>query len=83
MTVTIDTDALVGAAPPSRSRWIDDWRPEDPEFWEATGARIARRNLIFSILSEHVGFCIWSMWSVFVLFLGPAVRVRPARRSSC
>ena len=18
-------------------RWIDDWRPEDPEFWAATG----------------------------------------------
>ena len=40
-------------------------------FWETTGARVARRNLVFSILSEHVGFCIWSMWSAFVLFLGP------------
>jgi NNP family nitrate/nitrite transporter-like MFS transporter len=33
---------------------------------------VARRNLIFSILSEHVGFSVWSLWSVFVLFLTPA-----------
>src|SRR4051794_25432676 len=53
------------------SRWIQDWRPEDPEFWATTGERVARRNLAFSIASEHVGFSIWSIWSVLVLFLGP------------
>jgi NNP family nitrate/nitrite transporter-like MFS transporter len=35
------------------------------------GAKIANRNLWFSILSEHVGFSIWTMWSVLVLFMGP------------
>lgn len=54
-----------------RPHWIDDWRPEDEVFWEQGGADIARRNLIFSILSEHIGFSIWSLWSVWVLFLGP------------
>jgi NNP family nitrate/nitrite transporter-like MFS transporter len=39
---------------------------------ERAGSRVARRNLIFSILSEHVGFSVWSLWSVFVLFLTPA-----------
>jgi len=59
-------------------RWITDWRPEDPEFWAATGARVARRNLIVSILCEHIGFSVWTLWSVLVLFLGPAYHVDPA-----
>ena len=79
-TVTLDTDRAITTTPPARSRWIDDWRPEDDDFWAATGARVARRNLIFSILSEHVGFCIWSMWSAFVLFLGPAYGFEPSQK---
>lgn len=59
------------ATPASRKHWIDDWRPEDTAFWRQKGSRIARRNLLVSILSEHIGFSIWSMWSVFVLFLTP------------
>jgi MFS transporter, NNP family, nitrate/nitrite transporter len=62
------------ATPPSRSgTWIEDWRPEDPQFWESTGKRVARRNLFFSVFSEHIGFSIWSLWSVLVLFLPEAV----------
>ncbi len=47
--------------------WIDDWRPEDPEFWETAGKAIARRNLIFSIFAEHVGFSVWMLWSIVVV----------------
>src|SRR3954449_392747 len=67
-------------APSGRSgRWIEDWRPEDPQFWESTGRPIARRNLFFSIFSEHIGFSIWSMWSVLVLFLPePVFGIDPA-----
>jgi NNP family nitrate/nitrite transporter-like MFS transporter len=54
-----------------RGRWIDHWDPEDAGFWERTGSRVANRNLWFSILSEHIGFSIWTMWSVLVLFMGP------------
>ena len=61
-----------------RSRWIDDWRPEDEAFWESHGERIARRNLVFSVLSEHIGFSVWTMWSVLVLFLGPQYGFTPA-----
>jgi MFS transporter, NNP family, nitrate/nitrite transporter len=60
-------------------RWIDDWRPEDVDFWESTGKPIARRNLFFSVFSEHIGFSIWSLWSVMVLFLPePVFGIDPA-----
>jgi MFS transporter, NNP family, nitrate/nitrite transporter len=82
MAATPDALAPVdlATAPASRSRWIDDWRPDDVAFWEAGGKRVARRNLVFSILSEHIGFSIWSMWSVFVLFLGADYGLDPSRK---
>ena len=39
--------------------WISDWNPEDEAFWKSTGKAIARRNLIWSIFAEHLGFSIW------------------------
>ncbi|WP_158885424.1 MFS transporter [Amycolatopsis anabasis] len=54
----------------TRKRWIEHWDPEDETFWENTGRKVARRNLIFSIFAEHVGFSIWTLWSVMVLFMG-------------
>ena len=59
-------------------RWIDDWRPEEPGFWTAIGSSVARRNLGFSIFSEHIGFSVWTMWSALVLFLGPKYGIDPA-----
>jgi len=54
----------------SRGRWIDDWEPENDEFWERNGKRIARKNLIFSIFGEHIGFSIWVLWTIVVINLG-------------
>ncbi|MEU4653899.1 nitrate/nitrite transporter [Streptomyces sp. NPDC023723] len=59
-------------------RWIEHWEPEDETFWERTGARIANRNLLFSVLSEHIGFSVWTLWSVLVLFMGPEYGLTPA-----
>ncbi|MFG2328718.1 MFS transporter [Streptomyces sp. NPDC048604] len=56
-----------------RSRWVEDWDPEDEAFWESRGRKVARRNLVLSIASEHIGFSVWSMWSVLVLFLSPDI----------
>jgi len=57
--------------------WIGHWDPEDPEFWRSKGSKIARRNLIFSIFAEHLGFSIWTMWSTLILFLGPKYGFNP------
>ncbi|MGK5529448.1 nitrate/nitrite transporter [Streptomyces sp. URMC 129] len=59
-------------------RWIEEWDPEDETFWQEKGERIARRNLFFSILSEHIGFSIWTLWAVLVLFMGPEYGIDPA-----
>ncbi|MGY1832963.1 nitrate/nitrite transporter [Geodermatophilus sp. SYSU D01180] len=78
-TRTAPPTAPAPPSPPRGGRWIDDWRPEDPQFWETTGRRVARRNLFFSVFSEHVGFSIWSLWSVVVLFLPePVFGIDPA-----
>ncbi|MEW2289736.1 nitrate/nitrite transporter [Streptomyces sp. NPDC047841] len=70
---------MTGPAPTRRSgRWIERWDPEDEAFWRATGERTARRNLWFSVLSEHVGFSVWTLWSVLVLFMGPEYGLTPA-----
>lgn len=46
------------------STWISEWNPEDEAFWESRGKFIAKRNLIWSILAEHLGFSIWLIWSI-------------------
>ncbi len=52
-----------------RGRWIDEWHPDDERFWEATGKRIARKNLAFSIFAEHFGFSVWVLWTIVVINL--------------
>ncbi len=70
-----------GTAPAPRhrgGRWIEHWDPEDETFWRETGAKVANRNLFFSVLSEHIGFSVWTLWSVLVLFMGPEYGLSPA-----
>ena len=45
---------------------LTDWRPEEPEFWETEGRRIARRNLWISIPCLLLAFSVWLVWSVVV-----------------
>ena len=44
--------------------WISEWNPEDETFWNSTGKAVARRNLIWSIVAEHIGFSVWLIWSI-------------------
>lgn len=70
-TTTTDTTPVLQPLPPREHHagrhWIDDWRPEDPVFWAKTGKAIARRNLIFSVFAEHIGFSVWMLWSIVVV----------------
>ncbi|MBA5779465.1 MFS transporter [Stappia sp. F7233] len=45
---------------------IEDWRPEDAEFWATEGRKIARRNLWISIPALLLAFSVWMVWSVVV-----------------
>ncbi|UOO81132.1 NarK family nitrate/nitrite MFS transporter [Uruburuella testudinis] len=51
------------------SHLIQDWRPEDKQFWAQTGRPIARRNLWISIPALLLAFAIWQVWSVAVVNL--------------
>jgi NNP family nitrate/nitrite transporter-like MFS transporter len=48
---------------------ITDWRPEDPQFWQQKGHRIARRNLWISVPSLLLAFCVWMLFSAVAVNL--------------
>jgi NNP family nitrate/nitrite transporter-like MFS transporter len=51
---------------------ITTWNIEDGKFWQATGKRVASRNLWISIPALLLAFAVWMVWSVVVAKL-PAV----------
>ena len=57
------------AAPPKAGGRADiaDWRPEDTEFWESTGKKIAYRNLAISVPALLCGFAVWGMWGIITV----------------
>lgn len=73
-----DKQSEQGRRSVSQGRWIERWDPEDEAFWETEGRRVARRNLAFSVTSEHIGFSVWSLFSVLTLFMGPEYGVDAA-----
>lgn len=46
---------------------VADWRPEDAQFWERTGKRIAYRNLWISVPCLLCGFAVWGMWGIITV----------------
>jgi len=53
-------------------RLLEDWRPEDPRFWNEKGRAVARRNLWISIPALLLAFSVWMVWSMVVARL-PAI----------
>jgi NNP family nitrate/nitrite transporter-like MFS transporter len=58
------TDKIGNKIGKTNKYWISDWNPDDEQFWNNGGRKIARRNLFWSILAEHIGFSVWLIWSV-------------------
>ncbi len=48
---------------PTNNPVLTDWRPEDADFWKATGNRVANRNLFISIPALLLAFAVWMMFS--------------------
>ncbi|MBE2261944.1 MAG: MFS transporter [Burkholderiaceae bacterium] len=46
---------------------VEDWRPEDEQYWESTGKKIAYRNLWISIPALLCGFAVWGMWGIITV----------------
>jgi NNP family nitrate/nitrite transporter-like MFS transporter len=75
MTTVLDPDELVvptleSSGTAHSGHWIDAWNPDNQEFWNRGGAKIARRNLILSIFADHIAFNIWIVWTIVVVNLG-------------
>ncbi|SEO07223.1 MFS transporter, NNP family, nitrate/nitrite transporter [Gemmobacter aquatilis] len=47
-------------------RVLEDWRPEEPQFWTDKGRAVARRNLWISIPALLLAFSVWMVWSMVV-----------------
>lgn len=51
------------------SKDLTQWDPEDSQFWQQTGKRIAKRNLWISVPTLLLAFAIWQLWSIAVVKL--------------
>lgn len=56
----------ITAAP---GRWLHGYDPENQAQWENGGRAIAHRNLRWSIFAEFLGFVVWQLWAITVVFL--------------
>lgn len=57
------------ALDPKNSRVLQNWDPEDDNFWKTTGSGIAKRNLWVSVYCLVLAFCIWMVFSSVVIKL--------------
>ena len=56
----------------SRSEIVANWQPENPEFWEKFGKKIAKQNLVISTIALTLSFCVWYLWATIAAQLNSA-----------
>ena len=49
--------------------WLSEWTPEDAQFWQSVGSRIAWRTLIITTITLTLSFATWFMMSAIVVRL--------------
>lgn len=65
--MTTNSRAGIPPATPAVGPDVADWRPEDEQFWESTGKKIAYRNLWISVPALLCGFAVWGMWGIITV----------------
>jgi NNP family nitrate/nitrite transporter-like MFS transporter len=58
----------VGRAP-APGEWLEHWDPEDEDFWESTGKKIAWRTLWITTANLTMAFVVWFVISALVVRL--------------
>lgn len=53
----------------SKKSLLNQWSPEDPQFWQNTGKKIARKNLWISVAALLLAFCVWMLFSAIAVNL--------------
>lgn len=48
---------------------LTGWDPENSEFWQRRGKKIARRNLLISLSALLLAFCVWMLFSTVAVNL--------------
>ena len=66
MTTTAEKSISPSPAASGRAD-IADWRPEDADFWERVGKKVAYRNLVLSVPALLCGFAVWGMWGIITV----------------
>ena len=62
--------STVAPTPPkheSSSTWLEDWDPENEEFWESRGKAIANRTLLITTLNLVMAFAVWFVVSALIV----------------
>lgn len=54
-----------------RSNVIEQWQPDNNDFWLKTGKKIASRNLWISVPCLLLSFCVWMLFSIVAAHLNP------------
>ena len=48
----------------SRSEIVANWQPENPEFWEKFGKKIAKQNLVVSTIAFNIVISAYGIYGL-------------------